>query len=401
MGIFDSFALGVTDTFSLINSEDLVVVGKLNGTVSTGAAVYITNLGDDKGSISLSTIVAMEQGPNHSVTHAENCHIALRIENGKKLGIKIGTVIHAREASGKDVHGAYINALGDGYIQGKKLELTGEEIQELSITDCAELWRLYGWFRSQTASADSEEQKQEKGRKLAVIVKALCQKILAADEIYCVFNKKTGEPHLFSKTVQQEENYMCAPPSIMIFTDAYQSVMSSYYTTETMEVKKIEKGEDGKGIYNFLGSTFYLNGACGVAVLSEQTIISAAELVAPPDYSQLKPQDVPVTNPDLVRWLLLMGQMPKLETEDEKTIYTLYVGFLEREMLTAKFLIPMKTDGDLPQPDESGEAVLKKDSSISISVTEGKNGRQAVHMYTDWKRFRMRFGVDGEVWFNP
>ena len=42
-------------------------------------------------------------------------------------------------------------------------------------------------------------------------------------------------------------------------------------------------------IYNFLGSTFYLNGACGVKVIYDNFSIDACMLVEKPDYSNLPP----------------------------------------------------------------------------------------------------------------
>ena len=52
-------------------------------------------------------------------------------------------------------------------------------------------------------------------------------------------------------------------------------------------VKLIENTEDKKGIENFLGTAFYLNGALGAIFNSKEVSISASALVQKPDFSNL------------------------------------------------------------------------------------------------------------------
>ncbi len=402
MGLFQNeekkeptdFVLGVTDIFPLVNSEDLVVVGYLKGTVHVGDAVYVSNHGDDEGGFFLSTVVGIEIGPNNPRDEATDCQAALRIEMGEKHGFKIGTVLHTRNTTVKDVHDAYIRALGDGYVIRKNMEFTEDELLKLSMTDCAEVWRLCTWLWAQSAKNETEKDKLEHGKKLENIGNVLAKKLLSAKAVYCVYNKKTGEPHMFSRTVRQGEGYMCTAPNIMVFTECYQSVLMPAYTTEKFEVKKIENGEKGDGIYNFLGSTFYLNGACGVTVINKEAEIPAKILVTPPDFSEEKEINIPVMNPNLERWLLLMGQMGMPESDDEKTIYNLYYRFMGQELVKAKLLVPMKKLEEALAPDENGKVTLKKDTAMSLAVQPGKGERSAVRMYTDWKRFRMTYGED-------
>jgi len=139
----------------------------------------------------------------------------------------------------------------------------------------------------------------------------------------------------------------------------------------------IENTEDKKGIENFLGTAFYLNGALGTIFNSKEVSISASALVQKPDFSNLPEIQVPVMNPDLVRWMLLMGQLDSPTTEDEEVIYKLYYKFFSEAMLKAKFL--------------RSSFVLEKDSSFNIPVKEGKDGRNSVPVFTDWKRLRMVF----------
>ena len=207
---------------------------------------------------------------------------------------------------------------------------------------------------------------------------------------------------MFSRTIDQKDGtYRCTPPDIMIITEAYKPAMTAQFPENKFEIKKIENGEEKKGIYNFLGSSFYLNGACGICILSEQASIAAPMLVPKPDYSNVRPQDIPVTNPDLVRWMLLLGQIGKPEGNDAELIYKLYYRFMAQELVKARFLIPTQKEGEIPKGDENGKTVLEKNVSFKFPTMDGKYGRPAVRMYTDWKRLRMVYGEEWSALVQP
>ena len=403
MELNHTFSFGVLDVFPLIDSEDLVVTGKVKGGVCIGDNVCLSNMGDDDGKLMETVIVGIETAPNVPAQAAVDCLAGLRLRGGKQYPIKKGTVLFSKETSIAQVHQTYISALGDAYVAGKNLELSEQELEELSITDCAEIWRLYVWFQNQQKIQEqSEAVKQEKKQKLDILCKALGKKILEAEAVYCVYNKATGEPHMFSRTIDQKDGtYRCTPPDILIYTEAYKRVMESRFPEEQFEIKRIENGEDKKGIYNFLGSAFYLNGACGVNVLAEHTAIGAPMLVPAPDYSNVNPQNIPVTNPDLVRWMLLMGQIGEPDTDDKKLIYNLYFKFMSREMVKAKLLVPIQSESGMPEPDENGKVVLPKEMRMKFPTMPGKSEKQAVRMYTDWKRLRMVYGNEWSGMVQP
>lgn len=396
-----SFVYGVQDTFKLLNSNDLVVVGRVKGTVNPGMAVYVSNFGDDNGSILVTTILGLEIN-QRPVDTATDCLVALKLEAGQKADIKIGSIVHTRDISTKEVHDAYISAIGDVYVMRKNLVLSDDEIASMSITDCAEAWRLFNWFHSKDSANESEEQKHVNRKKVEKLADALCKKILAADEIYTVFNKTTGEPHMFSHTIKQENgSYMCTPPDIMIISKAYSKPYEAMYPADKFEIRKIENGKNNDGIYNFLGSAFYLNGACGIAILSGQTAIDASKLVPKPDYGDTPQINIPVTNPELMRWMLLIGQLENPETPDVELIYKLYYRFMSIEMTKAMFVIPMKTDGEVPPADENGKTVLKQGLQLNFPTMKGKYDRDAIRMFTDWKRLHMEYGPEWSGFLQP
>ena len=387
----ESFVYGVEDVFHLKDTEDLVVVGIARGTVKPGMAVYVSNIGDDENSTLLTTVQGLEiQGK--PVEIATNCPVALRLQMGSKSNIKIGSVVCTRDMSVNEVHQAYINAIGNAYVAMRKLELSEKEIEAMSIADMVEAWRLFSWKQSQMVNTDNEAEKEASRSKIEKLAEALIAKILDAEEIYVVHNKRTGEPHMFSRTIDRKDGtYMCTPPDILVIPKAYAHVYTPTYSQGDYELKKIENGEDKKGIYNFFGSTFYLNGACGIDIIGPQTAIDASKLVPPPDYSNTPHINIPVTNPDLVRWMLLMGQMGAPDSPDEETVLKLYHNFFLRELNKATLLIPMKKEGEIPTSDENGKTVLKEDVNIQFPTMKGKHDRNAIRMFTDWKRLRMEY----------
>jgi len=97
-------------------------------------------------------------------------------------------------------------------------------------------------------------------------------------------------------------------------------------------------------------------------------------------------------NPDLVRWMLLMGQLDYPIKEEQELLYKLYYKFFSEALPKAKFLIPLDAASEFKGDSQEGNSfVLEKDSSFNIPVKEGKDGRNSVPVFTDWKRLRMVF----------
>lgn len=393
--VVENFVMGVEDTFKLINSDDIIAVGKVKGKVKVGSAIYISNLGDDDTPVSLSTVLGIEIN-GKAVSEAADTKLAVKVENGSKLSMKTGSVLFTREASQKDVHSAYINALGDGYISFKHMELTKEDYDKMSLTDFAEVRRLYKFLIESRKEQETDEIREYNQKVMNAIGGNMCAKILQSKEIYVVVDKKTGEPHMLSRTyIDENDNFVTTPPDIMLITKAYFETWKTTFSPDRFELLKIENGQDGKGIYNFLGSTFYLNGACGVQVLFNDFSIDAAMLVEKPDYSKIENKaSIPVTNPDLERWLLLYGQLDEAKTEQEKQLHSAYMGHIFRELATAKFIVPMKVEGQVTANDDKGSVTFNEGTKLALASRKGKGDKDAVEMFTDWKRFYMCYKAE-------
>lgn len=387
--------IGVLDLFPMKETNQLLIVGSLEGSLKVGDQLQFCN--PDQGMESLGTVevkkLSSQNKDADSLTDEVLAHLVVdRIPSLDKL--KKGSVLFSSGIEEEQKLSSYSDALYRAFVAIQEGQLTNEDYLAASLDDSVEILRLFLWKCRQNQETESEESYQANTRKLERLAEIVKDKLLAADSVYAVFSEKTGEPYLFSTTYDRgEEGYLCTDPMIMLLTPSwYRQFKETIDSRPNSVVKLIENTEDKKGIENFLGTAFYLNGALGAIFNSKEVSISASALVPKPDYSNLPEIQVPVMNPDLVRWMLLMGQLDSPTTEDEEVIYKLYYKFFSEAMPKAKFLIPLDAASEFKDDSQEGSSfVLEKDSSFNIPVKEGKDGRNSVPVFTDWKRLRMVF----------
>lgn len=387
-----SFIMGVTDYAPIEGTDNIVVTGNLKGSVDTGVPLAVINYGDDRKEMLMTSVIGLDVN-GESVEHASDCYAGLILEGASDIDIRIGTVLYTRDMGSDSIHDAYVAALSEGYVKERALEMTDEEINRLSLTDCSEIWRLNTWYMAHEGQDEMEGLKRIREERLNKIVLSLRDKILDADEIYYVHDKRTGEAHLYSQTFDNGDgSYICSNPNIMIISKAYRRRYKKVYNTDTTELAIVRNGKDKKGIHNFLQGNFYINGACGVAVNAVQVSIAAGMLVDKPVYDGVPVENIPVTNPGLVRWMLLLGQLdsPK-EDPEEAVAFRLYFSFLGRELKRARLIIPVKHQAE----GEDGQ----DNEGLDVARMKGKDGKDAMIMYTDWRRLRSEYGKnwDGMV----
>lgn len=218
-----SYILGVEDTFALKENNDIVVVGNLRGTVKNGYPIYIKNFSEDD-TITLAIINGIEVWDPHvnknvQVHMASNRHVALRIADGTKLNLKKGTILFSHNTKTNDVCRVYTNTIGDTFVSGQKLEFSEKDKAQMSISDCAEIWRLFQFYREKNGE-ETGKIKEDNDIKLEVLSEILCDKILRAPYIYTLYSKKTGEPYLYSYISRidrdGEESYAYSSPAIIL-----------------------------------------------------------------------------------------------------------------------------------------------------------------------------------------
>ena len=387
--------VGVLDLFPMKETNQLLIVGSLEGTLKVGDQLQFCN--PDQGTEALGTVkvkkLSSQNKDADSLTDEVLAHLVVDMDP-TLTKLKKGSVLFSSGVDEEQKLSSYSDALYRAFVAIQEGQLTNEDYLAASLDDSVEILRLFLWKCRQNQETESEESYQANTRKLERLAEIIKNKLLAADSVYAVYSEKTGEPYLFSTTYDRgEEGYLCTDPMIMLLTPSwYRQFKENIDSRPNSVVKLIENTEDKKGIENFLGTAFYLNGALGAIFNSKEVSISASALVQKPDYSNLPEIQVPVMNPDLVRWMLLMGQLDSPTTEDEEVIYKLYYKFFSEAMPKAKFLIPLDATSEFK--DDSQEVssfVLEKDSSFNIPVKEGKDGRNSVPVFTDWKRLRMVF----------
>lgn len=390
----DGFYFGTEDVFDMKGTEDMVVVGQVIGKLTTGDTVYITNPGDDERPELTGEVIGIEVNRLEARV-ARNTVAALRIKDGKKLPLKTGTVLHTERGTAESIHDVYMMALGEGYISFREMKLSPKDFERMSLTDIVELINLYRMYLDKEKGTLADTLKEHDNEISAILGNVLRDKLLSASEIYALMNKKTGEPHMLSVSYEGKEgDITTTPPDIIVLSKAYIDDWKKKFDGDIYEFLEVENGPEGKGIKEFLRSAFYLNGACGVRVLYENIVAVAESLVKKPDYSNLPELQVPVTNPDLERWLLLTGQLDAPKNVDEEKIQMALYSHLFRELAKAKFIVPILME---EKPGEGAGEDGKKDTSMTISIQSGKGKRDAVRMYTDWKRFR-NFYKEEEGW---
>ena len=186
------FVLGVENVFSAgKDSPDLVVTGYVTGTIKVGDEVIITKLGSDTDKPVKSAVYALEDGNNGRVMEASNKKIAAWIENGAQYGLYKGSVVHSEGTSENDLYGTYINAIGESFVGVQNGEISDIDRVYLSVTDVAEIWRLFLWYCNINAAEDTEERRSENMEKIRNLVTITLDKLFLLDEIYAVYSVTT------------------------------------------------------------------------------------------------------------------------------------------------------------------------------------------------------------------
>ena len=391
----DTACVGVLDLFSMRETNQLLIVGSLEGTLKVGDQLQFCN--PDQGMEALGTVevkkLSSQNKDTDSLTDEVLAHLVVDMDP-TLTKLKKGSVLFSPGVDEEQKLSSYSDALYRAFVAIQKGQLTNEDYLAASLDDSVEILRLFLWKCRQNQETESEESYQSNTRKLEGLAEVVKDKLLAADSVYAVYSGKTGEPYLFSTTYDRgEEGYLCTDPMIMLLTPSwYRQFKETIDSRPNSVVKLIENTEDKKGIENFLGTAFYLNGALGAFFNTKKVSISSSILVQKPDFSDLPEIQVPVMNPDIMRWMLLMGQMDRPTTEEEGLIYKLYYKFFSMALPKAKFLLPINATSGFPETSkESDSRILEESATFNLPTREGKNGRNSVSVFTDWKRLRMVF----------
>ena len=400
-----SACLGVMEFFPLKKTNQFLIIGHLKGRMEVGTRLQLCN--PDEGFDSLGELVVENLSNGHQEAQflIDEPLVHLVVNASELLRcLKKGSVLHTKDIDKSQRLSSYTDALYRAFVKIQAGDMSNEDYLRASLDDSIEILRLFLWECRQHQEEESEEKYQSNLRKIAHLQEVVRDKLLDAESIYVIYSQLMGEPYLFSKTVDRgEAGYLCTDPLIHISTRRwYTHFKETFDQQPNTEVRLIENTESREGIKNFLGSSFYLNGAMGAILNSEDTCIKAQNLVEEPDFSDVPDIQIPVTNPDVVRWLLLMGQIGRPTTKSDELVYGLYYGFLSREIPKATFLVPMQPDKNFPEAnDQAEEIVLQQGASFNLPIRKGKENRKVISIFTDWQRLRMVFDDEWSGMIEP
>ena len=400
-----SACLGVFDFFALGKSNQVLILGRLKGNLKLGDRLQVCNPGESFESFGELSVEKLSNGKedSNSLTDEPLAHIVVTAsETAGRL--KKGSVLYTSKIDERQLLSSYTDALYTSFVEMQNGDMSNEDYLRASLEDSVEILRLFLWDCRENRQNGSEEEYQKNLAKIAHLEEVVRDKLLEADEVYVIYSQLTGEPYMFSKTYDRgDDGYLCTDPLIHLSTSRwYHHYKETFDSQPNTEVRRIENTEDKEAIKNFLGSAFYLNGALGIIMNSDDVCIKAQSLVEEPDFSNLPEVQVPIMNPDVVRWLLILGQLGKPDTEDKQLVDRLYYGFLSKAVPKAKFLIPVRRGENFPEAsDEAKEVMLERGASLDLPVREGKDGRQAISLFTDWKRLRMVFDEEWNGMIEP
>ena len=401
MGLFDflfgkkkentTVVFGVEEILPTPNdSEDLVVIGLVRGTIHVGDEVIITNLGSDNDKPAKAVISALEDANKGQVKKASGDNVVVTIKDGKKHNVYKGTVLHSEGVSEDKLRASYLYAIINAFLFWQNGILMDEDRRRFSIADLIEIWRQSIHFCDTQASDENYAYYFEK---IIILMEQVSATLLTLDEIYAVYSVKTGEPALFiSSTRNKDGSLEPAETMVRLIPTAYKEKIT--YPDE-FELRCIENGLNKDGILNFLNEVIFLNGAEGIEFISDKTSINAKALIKSPDLEGMREVDKPIMNPDVVRCLLMLGQIGDTTTlgkRDRDFLSKLYLNRLTEALKTARFIVPIKVEGELPKPNEKGETSFAEDVKYELAMKELKDNKKAVPIFTDWKRFNEEYG---------
>ena len=401
MGLFDflfgkkeenkALIFGVEEILPNSNdSEDLVVIGRVTGTIHVGDEVIITNLGSDNDKPAKAVISALEDANKGQVKKASGDNVVVTIKDGKKHNVYKGTVLHSEGVSEDKLRASYLYAIINAFLFWQNGILMDEDRRRFSIADLIEIWRQSIHFCDTQASDENYAYYFEK---IIILMEQVRATLLTLDEIYAVYSVKTGEPALFiSSTRNKDGSLEPAETMVRLIPTAYKEKIT--YPDE-FELRCIENGLNKDGILNFLNEVIFLNGAEGIEFISDKTSINAKALIKSPDLEGMREVDKPIMNPDVVRCLLMLGQIGDTTTlgkRDRDFLSKLYLNRLTEALKTARFIVPIKVEGELPKPNEKGETSFAEDVKYEVAMKELKDNKKAVPIFTDWKRFNEEYG---------
>lgn len=277
-----------------------------------------------------------------------------------------------RNQHNNDISNKFIPRLLEPGMSGK--------LEELSIQDLIVIQKNAKYALDEKIFHMNEGQSLKFGEAIEQIQSMIANKVKKADKLYVMIDKATRMPYLDNDA------------SIYVFSEEeFANEALDYFTQQmrTWEIKEIPR----ENIVSTLGCCFFMNGALGIVVDNGQTFIHIflEDLLKAPDFSDSRPENVPVVNPDFLRILTMLEQERcwRVTYEGKASRLRFFEDHMILTFVNAKFLVPAK-----------GMSNLSKGGKIIIpSLSNGES--KATPVFTDWNQFNRIYSQkewDGWVW---
>ena len=185
----DRFIMGAADVFPMEGTDDMVVIGNVSGTVSSGDTVSIINFGDDNAQTFSGEVCEIEVNKNKTDSVTDS-FAALRIKNGSEYNLKTGTVIFNGD---HEMHDMYNNYAAAFMAQMDVIGLKEQTLNRASLSECAEIVRTdHLLVQLKNIKRTNDEIKKQN----SVINGIIREKLFASEYVYCVYSKATGEAYM-------------------------------------------------------------------------------------------------------------------------------------------------------------------------------------------------------------
>lgn len=228
-------------------------------------------------------------------------------------------------------------------------------------------------------------------QKIDVFREALIEALKKLDRIFVALNPKTGYPHVMGDG------------TVMVFSEEEYAINAQkHYEEENLILDmKIADGEKQQALW----ADLYWWGMEKVAVDVGNYVchLDRAELLPPPDYSNLPKIQIPISNPHLVLSLVRHRQLLFDEKRDEQWKKAeQYLGQqMFKEIVKGQYLCPAKFNNpNGTTPDAEGKMTVGAGATIQFAVLTDKDGKKWFPAFTDWKAFQRLYDKkewDGQV----
>ena len=387
--------LGVSDVIGVDdNATDFIIEGFVQGSLKVGDELVVTKI-SCLSKTPVKTVITSIYVNEEEVQEASEKMVKVKVKDGNKLGIYKGTMLHSETVTDTQVYHAYRFTMDIAFVRQQDGILTEEDREKLAASDISEIWSLY-W------KAHLEEFERVKEIELKVdqrrrdFFKLIREKLFLLDDIYVIYSTKTNEPHLFATaSLDGNKGITVSHSWVYLIPSSYMHYRKEIYKKDKRyDFKRIENGPEKEGIRNFLRDLFIYDGVESIQYFTEDTLIFAKELMDLPNYEGVDEAEIPVTNPDLVRWLHLTRQSSGIDDKEQKNIGYGYFCIFAKSTKTAKFIAPMRLHGYDQLLEDNPQTAIEPNIPFNLAIKQGKTKEKAVQVYTDWKRLRKHFGEE-------